>query len=56
MKISKKDDFLKGIVTNNGKIACNKCKKILMFGEDIFTDGSQINFDLCKKCYEEVGK
>ena len=49
-----KDDFLKGIITENGKIICNRCDIILQIGEDIYSDGSRVGPYLCKKCYEEI--
>jgi len=47
------DDFIKGIVTHDGRTMCNKCKKILKISDEIYTDGSRTNFDLCKTCHGE---
>ena len=53
---SPKNDFMEGVVTSDNKIACNKCKKILRVADKIYTDGSKMNFALCKECYIEQKK
>ncbi len=45
--------FIEGVVTWNGRMQCNKCKKDLNMGDKIFTDGTNINYDLCSDCYSE---
>ena len=57
MRILRKYNFIKGIVNRNYKLCCNKCKKIFQLNDDIYIDGSQKNYDLCKKCYlEEINE
>ena len=53
-KILRKTDFLEGVITENGKIICDGCKRIMKLGEDTYNEGSNIDYDLCKKCYGEI--
>lgn len=50
-KESFENHFIKGIITKTGMKSCSKCEKIFEQGKDVYTDGSQINYHLCKKCY-----
>ena len=52
MRIKRKDDFLEGVCTENGIIKCDKCKKYIRMGEKIYKDSVNIDYDLCRNCYD----
>jgi len=50
-KLLQKNGFIKGVVTHDGKLMCSKCKRIFKTSEDVYTDGTRIDYDLCERCY-----
>ena len=47
-------DFVKGIVAYSNDIMCDKCKKIIEIGGVVYTDGTNLDYDLCEKCFGDL--
>ena len=52
------EEFMKGFViqddveSSSRRMFCSECKNLIKTFEEIYTDGSQIDYHLCEYCYK----
>ena len=51
MRLKRKDDFMEGICTENGRTKCDICKIHLRIGDKVYVDGLNLEYHLCRDCY-----
>lgn len=45
------DSIVMGVITHSNRMFCNECLKEFTVGDNIYTDTSQCDYDICKRCY-----